>query len=134
MPPIVVYDTNVLFSWTRWRGTPYRCVELARHGIVVGLICDELLDELVGVLARRKYPITEILSKQEDLVTFLKFVEIPRQLHGVCADPDDDMVIECAVVGGATHLITGDTKHLLPLQRYQGVLIVSPAEFIEQFP
>ena len=134
MPPIVVYDTNVLFSWTRWRGTPYRCVELARHGIVVGLICDELLDELVGVLTRRKYPITEILGKQEDLVRFLKFVEIPRQLHGVCADPDDDMVIECAVVGGATHLITGDTKHLLPLQRYQGVLIVSPTEFIEQFP
>ena len=134
MPPIVVYDTNVLFSWTRWRGTPYRCVELARHGIVVGLICDELLDELVGVLTRRKYSITEILSKQEDLVSFLKFVEIPGQLHGVCADPDDDMVIECAVVGGATHLITGDTKHLLPLQRYQGVLIVSPAEFIEQFP
>ena len=134
MPPIVVYDTNVLFSWTRWRGTPYRCVELARHGIVVGLICDELLDELVGVLTRRKYPIAEILSKQEDLVSFLKFVEIPRQLHGVCADPDDDMVIECAVVGGATHLITGDTKHLLPLQRYQGVLIVSPTEFIEQFP
>lgn len=134
MPPIVVYDTNVLFSWTRWRGTPYRCVELARHGIVVGLICDELLDELVGVLTRRKYPITEILSKQEDLVSFLKFVEIPRQLHGVCADPDDDMVIECAVVGGATHLITGDTKHLLPIQRYQGILIVSPAEFIERFP
>ena len=134
MPPIVVYDTNVLFSWTRWRGTPYRCVELARHGIVVGLICDELLDELVGVLTRRKYPITEILSKQEDLVSFLKFVEIPRQLQGVCADPDDDMVIECAVVGGATHLITGDTKHLLPLRRYQGVLIVSPAEFIERFP
>ena len=134
MPPIVVYDTNVLFSWTRWQGTPYRCVELARHGIVVGLICDELLDELVGVLTRRKYPIAEILSKQEDLVSFLKFVEIPRQLHGVCADPDDDMVIECAVVGGATHLITGDTKHLLPLQRYQGVLIVSPAEFIERFP
>ena len=114
MHPIVVYDTNVLFSWTRWRGTPYRCVELARHGIVVGLICDELLDELVGVLTRRKYPITEILSKQEDLVSFLKFVEIPCQLHGVCADPDDDMVIECAVVGGV--ITTASKPHRIKSQ------------------
>ena len=29
MHPIAVYDTNILFSATGWRGTPYRCLELA---------------------------------------------------------------------------------------------------------
>lgn len=28
----VVFDTNILFSATGWRGNPYRCLELARTG------------------------------------------------------------------------------------------------------
>ena len=29
MQPVVVYDTNILFSATGWRGSPFRCLELA---------------------------------------------------------------------------------------------------------
>jgi predicted nucleic acid-binding protein len=36
-------------------------------------------------------------------------------LKVVTADPDDDKVVECAVVGGASHIVTGDRRHLLPL-------------------
>ncbi|WP_369010363.1 PIN domain-containing protein [Nostoc sp. CHAB 5836] len=32
-------------------------------------------------------------------------------------DPDDDMVVECAVVGSASHIVTGN-KHLLALAKY----------------
>jgi len=35
------------------------------------------------------------------------------------------MVIECAVVCGASHIITGDKRHLLPLINYQGIAIIS---------
>ncbi len=51
-------------------------------------------------------------------------------LKGVVADPKDDMVIDCAVTGGATHIVSGDKKHLLPIGEYQGIKIVSPAEFL----
>jgi putative PIN family toxin of toxin-antitoxin system len=47
----------------------------------------------------------------------------------VCRDPNDDMVLECAVVSGAPCIITGD-KDLLVLDPYKGIRIVSPAEFL----
>ncbi|MEL0590693.1 MAG: hypothetical protein U1V55_13080 [Planktothrix rubescens PR222] len=40
------------------------------------------------------------------------------------------MVLECAVVGHANYIITGDKKHLLPLQNYQGIEIVNAANFL----
>ena len=43
------------------------------------------------------------------------------------------VVIECALVGGATHIVTGDRRHLLPLQNYQGIDIVTAVDFIKQF-
>ena len=52
---------------------------------------------------------------------------------GITTDPDSDKIIECAVVGSATHIVTGDRKHLLPLENYRGILIVTAAEFLTQF-
>ena len=63
----------------------------------------------------------------------MRSFEIPNRLKGITADPDDDMIIECAVVGGATHIVTGDRKHLLPLGNYQGILIVKPVDFLAEF-
>ncbi|MDJ0796892.1 MAG: hypothetical protein QNJ51_08635 [Calothrix sp. MO_167.B12] len=39
------------------------------------------------------------------------------------------MVVECAVIGGATHIVTGD-KHLLTLANYQSIAILKAAEFV----
>jgi len=41
------------------------------------------------------------------------------------------MVLECAVVSGAPYIITGD-KDLLALDPYDGIRIVTPADFLEQ--
>jgi predicted nucleic acid-binding protein len=39
------------------------------------------------------------------------------------------MVVESAVVGGATHIITGD-KHFLSMGKYDSIEIVNAADFI----
>ena len=44
----------------------------------------------------------------------------------------DAKVLACAFAGKADVIVTGDKKHLLPLKRYRGIPIVSPAEFLEQ--
>lgn len=44
--PIVVFDTNTLFSGLGWRGSPYRCLELARNGRIESVTCREILLEL----------------------------------------------------------------------------------------
>ncbi len=56
---------------------------------------------------------------------------ITNQLRVIAADPDDDKVLECAVVGNATHIVTGDKQHLVALGSHQGIRILSPAEFLQ---
>jgi predicted nucleic acid-binding protein len=39
------------------------------------------------------------------------------------------MVVECAVVSSATHIVTGD-KHLLALAKYRDIKIIKATEFV----
>ena len=133
MQAIVVYDTNILFSGVGWRGSPYRCLELARQGSVEGLTCSEILDELAEKLTTKlNFSLSETTDVIADLLGCLRVVKITNTLKAVPADSEDDKIIECAVVGEATHIVTGDRRHLLPLGSYQGVLIVTAADFLEQ--
>ena len=134
MQPVVVYDTNVLISGMIWGGVPYDCIRLAQQDKVDGLTCDGILDEFEGKLTTKfDFSLSNASEIVAELLDCLHIVEIPNRLSGIIADPDDDMVIECAVVGSATHIITGDQRHLLPLESYQGILIVKPADFLGQF-
>ncbi|MCX6030334.1 MAG: hypothetical protein NT169_13695 [Chloroflexi bacterium] len=48
----------------------------------------------------------------------------------VPADPDDDIVLACAIVGRATHLVTYD-PHIHALgEAYQGVRILDGLHFL----
>lgn len=131
MPQVVVFDTNILLSGIGWRGNPYRCLELARAGTVDGIACQELLDELSEKLPTKLNFTPEMVTETiADLLTFLRLVKITNALKVIAADPDDDKVLESAVVGSATHIVTGDRRHLLPLGVYQGIRIVTAADFL----
>jgi len=43
---------------------------------------------------------------------------------------DDDKILECAEVVGATHIVTGDRRHLLPRKSFKGILILLAADFL----
>jgi predicted nucleic acid-binding protein len=95
------------------------------------MTCREILEELAEKLATKLgFSSTQVTDTIGDLLTFLRLVTITHFLKVVTADPDDDKVVECAVVGGATHIVTGDRRHLLPLGSYQGIAIVSAADFL----
>ena len=134
MRPIVVYDTNILISGMVWGGVPYDCIKLATTDSVEGLTCAEIIAEfdekLTTKLEYSQFRVSRIVTR---LLGFLRMVKIRNKLEGITKDPDDDKVIECAVVGGATHIVTGDKRHLLPLQNYQGIRIVTAADFLGQF-
>lgn len=134
MQSIVVYDTNILLSGLGWKGVPYRCVELARRGTVAGLTCSEILEELAEKLTTKLgYSPSQTTDAVKDLLGFLKLVKITNTLKVVEGDAEDDKVIECAVLGSATHIVTGDRRHLLPLESYQDILIVTASDFLSQF-
>jgi predicted nucleic acid-binding protein len=56
-------------------------------------------------------------------------VVITAVVSGVASHPEDDLVLAAAVSAGADYLVTGD-KQLQRLGRYQGVVIVSPRDFL----
>lgn len=132
MPPIaVVFDTNILASGTGWQGNPYRCLQCARVSLVEGVTCEEILEELVEKLqAKLHFSDSQATDTIADLLTFLRLVTLTNTLKVIPADPDDDKVLECAVIGNAAYIVTGDRRHLLPLRNYQGVAIVSATEFL----
>ncbi|MCX7688225.1 MAG: putative toxin-antitoxin system toxin component, PIN family [Fimbriimonadales bacterium] len=131
MRPRVVFDTNVIISAIGWNGTPRECLLLAQHGVVQGLTCAAILSEVNQKLTEKlRFSADEAQRLGEALLSFLEVVPITGAVKGVCRDPDDDAVLECAVSGNATYLVTGDKKHLLPIRQFRDILIVSPAEFL----
>jgi predicted nucleic acid-binding protein len=55
--------------------------------------------------------------------------QTPESLTG---DPDDDLILECAVTAGVEILVSGDRKHLLPVRERGGVRILTPQAFLAE--
>jgi len=64
------------------------------------------------------------------LMSFLRLTSPTGQVVGVCTDPTDDKVLDCALASGAHYVVTGDKRHLLAMREYRGVPIVAPVELI----
>jgi len=126
----VVFDTNILFSAVGWLGNPHRCVQAARQGKCLSVTCEPILSELAEKLRlKRGLDAQKVAEIADEIRAFSKVVAIPGILKIVTADPDDDAVLECAVVGDAQFLVSGD-HHLLDLGNYSGIQIIKAAEFL----
>lgn len=42
------------------------------------------------------------------------------------------MILECALAAEADYIVSGDKKHVLLLRAFEGIPIVSPAEFLRR--
>jgi predicted nucleic acid-binding protein len=94
------------------------------------LTCEAILAELREKLQlKRNFSAGRAAEVTEEICLFSKIISTPGTLKAIRADPDDDWVLECAVIGQATHLVSGD-KHLLALGKYQNIQIVRAADFL----
>lgn len=130
-----VVDTNVVIAALKARNpnSPTREL-LARweNGEFDWLYSDDLRAEYVAKLKEKQ------VDPSRARVFFARLKQrgysIPLTkddlVHRVPADPDDDIVIACAIVGRATHLVTYD-PHLHALgEVYQGVRILDGLQFL----
>jgi uncharacterized protein len=127
-----VFDTNVLISALLFtNSTPDKAFAYAmEHGTV--LVALPLLQELQQVLARPKFDRYVTQAERDQFIAALTLeatlVEVTVSLQ-VCRDPKDNLVLELAVSGQATSIISGDND-LLALHPFIGIPIRTPAEFL----
>jgi putative PIN family toxin of toxin-antitoxin system len=125
-----VFDTNILFSATGWRGSPYQCLALARSGKISLVLCKEILTEYHEKLQTKLAMTPEQATRAvAEILTCAKLTDIKNELHVVKDDPDDDKVVECAVAGEAAYIVSGD-RHLLNIKEYEGISIIRANDFL----
>ena len=57
-------------------------------------------------------------------------IDPPRLQDVIEGGHADNRILECAVAASADYLITGDRRHLLPLELHRGVSILSSPRFL----
>jgi putative PIN family toxin of toxin-antitoxin system len=134
-PNRVVIDTNVFISaLLNPLGTPKKVINIAVSQFTI-LQSEATYQELATRISKKKFD--KYLEKDDklDFLSSLKnrslFVDIWHETR-VCSDLDDNKFLELAVSGMAQYIITGD-KELLILNTYQGIPIITPAEFLVIF-
>lgn len=65
-----------------------------------------------------------VLTLIEELHSLCEVVTPIRCVNAVVADPDDNMILECALVAEAEMIVSGDL-HLLNLSCWEGIPILS---------
>lgn len=81
---------------------------------------------------RLDYPGRKCVEWVEALTESAELVFPVERASGATPDPDDEMILECALAAEAEYIVSGDKKHLLALRQFQGIPIVSPAEFLRR--
>jgi putative PIN family toxin of toxin-antitoxin system len=123
---IVILDSGVYVSALEFGGPPKEAVAFAVAADQL-LICDEIENEVVRVMRDKfgHHP-DEILRRLSDYVRGATRIAVIGTLSGICRDPNDDFILECATLGHADIIVTGD-KDLLSLKSYGATRILTPS-------
>jgi putative PIN family toxin of toxin-antitoxin system len=128
-----VLDTNTIVSGVLIPSSiPDLAVQKARKTGRV-LFSKTTFDELSQVLFRPKFDKYVSTNVRADFIARLweesEQVDIVERVT-ICRDPKDNQFLEVAINGRANYIITGD-RDLLILQYFQGLEIITPAQFLE---
>lgn len=126
----VVFDTNILvsalvFPGGRGEAALQRIIE-ERDELVLS---KPILDELLGILARKFSRDAEELSRIAVFMSTVATFVSPRRKLRVVKDDPDNRVLECALTGRAKAIVTGD-RMLLALETFRGVRLLSLREYL----
>jgi putative PIN family toxin of toxin-antitoxin system len=111
----IVIATNVIISGIFWIEKPKVVLNLARDGIITAVTCRYLMRELFKILISKDKPFK--LSRQEARKIIKHFNVFTERIKtkskiSVCRDEADNKVLECAVDGKASYIVTGDNDLL----------------------
>jgi putative PIN family toxin of toxin-antitoxin system len=127
---IVVFDSGIWVSAMEFGGTPLEAVSraIAQDRFAV---CDQIEEEVVRVLTR-KFGWEEERVRADLAFYWLDAlrVDLEGTVTGICRDPKDEPILECAERAEAECIITGD-HDLLSLASYRGIRIITARDYVE---
>ena len=129
----IVLDTNVIVSALVFGGVPRGVLELAEAGQCQFFYSEPIQAEVLRVLLEKFEWPQAMLREALPVLWSMGELVVPRTtVDAVPSDPDDNRILECAVEAQAEAVVSGD-HHLLALQKYKFIRIVTPRQFIELF-
>lgn len=129
----LVLDSNVIISAFLFGGPPARLIQLAVDGSAECFTSLPILDEVREVLQRPKFGLSseQALTLVEEVHDLCTVVTPTRRVRAVKDDPDDNMVLECALAAQADVIASGDA-HLLGLGSWRQVRILPATNVIKE--
>ncbi len=134
MSPLrVVLDSNVYISAFLFGGVPAGVIGLALGGSILVYTSIPILDEIRDVLRRTKFGLSssQAFTLIEEIHSLCRIVSSEGPVPAVKEDPDGNKILECALAAKAGVIVSGDL-HLLRLQQWRGIKILTPADFMKE--
>jgi len=128
----VVFDTNVLVSaFVTPGGRGEAALLEVLEGSATLLVSTSIIDELLGVLARKVARDSEQLARVAVFLTGAGDLVRPVPRIDALADEPDNRILECAVAGQADAIVTGD-RAMLALESFEGIPILTLGDFLSR--
>lgn len=108
----VVLDTNIIISaLLQPLGPPAQVFLLAVGGAIQLCVSGNVYAEYEEVIRRPRFRRNEnVVTATLDAIREKGLWVRPMEAIRACADPDDDIFLECAQAGRAAYLVTGNIK------------------------
>jgi uncharacterized protein len=127
---IVVFDSGVWISALHFAGTPMAALD--RVFLIDQLaVCDKIVMEIRTALEKLQWETNEVQTVLEEYLSDALNIRVTGALAGVCRDPKDDMVLECAVNADAQLVVSGDND-LLAVKVFRNIRMASPRMYLDE--
>ena len=127
----VVLDTNTIIPDLNFPGNERLVLELARRERVELYLSNFILQETAGVLTRKFGWYEERSTQALQMLRRAAVVVEPQRILSIIENNQaDNQILACALEASADYLITGDRRHLLPLETYRNIRIINAPQFL----
>ncbi len=126
----VVLDSNIYISALLFGGKPLRAVQLAEQGAFILLTSPPIQSEVESTLTA-KFGYSRAMIRKSCHRVWRCAEQIEPIMHvDICRDEDDNRILECAIAGGASYIVTGD-RDLLDLPSVSQYIILKVDAFLK---